>query len=653
MENIEIIVQPVETKISIDVLNANTDIDILVSNNVSVPFTESDPVFTSHVAYGILSGDIINWNTAFGWGDHSLVGYLSSVAFADLTDYPVDAVGVLTNDGVGNLSWAPGGGSEINDLTASVTWTNIPDANVPQTAVTQHQAALSITESQISDLSHFTPTSLLTDYSFTDNSTNWNTAFGWGDHAGLYMAIGQQLAITKTLVAGEFFTSYDSVTGLFTSATPSYFTPTSLLVDYGFTDNSANWDTAFGWGDWAGHTHTLTNITDITALAAELNLLDLAGLTVGWVLSADSATTASWKAPTGGGASQLSDLSDVVSATNTNRFALMANGTTGYVGRALVEADISDLGTYSTDIHANIAALNLVSGTNTGDQTSIVGITGTKAQFDTAVTDGNFMYIGDAPTSHTHPWGDITGTPTTLSGYGISDTKANFNTALSDGTFMYVGDAPTAHTHLLAAGATDVTATATELNLLDLLGLTAGWVLSADTATTASWKAPVGVSDHTLLTNIGTNTHAQIDTHIADSTIHFTQAAISITESQISDLGTYSTDIHGNIAALNLVSGTNTGDQTITLTGDVTGSGTGSFAATIATNVVSNTKLAQVATATIKGRITGGSGDVEDLTAAQVRTVISSAEDTGFAKMHVGTTAPISPATGDLWVDTN
>ena len=36
------------------------------------------------------------------------------------------------------------------------------------------------------------------------------------------------------------------------------------------------------------------------------------------------------------------------------------------------------------------------SGTNTGDQTSIVGITGTMAQFDTAVTDGNFVYQGQA-----------------------------------------------------------------------------------------------------------------------------------------------------------------------------------------------------------------------------------------------------------------
>jgi len=35
-------------------------------------------------------------------------GYLTSVAFADLSDYPADAAGVLTNDGAGNLSWGAG-----------------------------------------------------------------------------------------------------------------------------------------------------------------------------------------------------------------------------------------------------------------------------------------------------------------------------------------------------------------------------------------------------------------------------------------------------------------------------------------------------------------------------------------------------------------
>lgn len=42
--------------------------------------------------------------------------------------------------------------TEVNDLTASVTWANVPNANITQSSVTQHQAALSITESQISDL---------------------------------------------------------------------------------------------------------------------------------------------------------------------------------------------------------------------------------------------------------------------------------------------------------------------------------------------------------------------------------------------------------------------------------------------------------------------------------------------------------------------
>jgi hypothetical protein len=69
-------------------------------------------------------------------------------------------------------------------------------------------------------------------------------------------------------------------------------------------------------------------------------------------------------------------------------------------------------------------------------------------------------------------------------------------------------------------------------------------------------------------------------------------------------------------------SGTNTGDQTISLTGDVTGSGTGSFAATIANDAVTNAKLANVSTATIKGRVSASTGDPEDLTGTQATTLL-------------------------------
>jgi len=81
--------------------------------------------------------------------------------------------------------------------------------------------------------------------------------------------------------------------------------------------------------------------------------------------------------------------------TPTNRNVLVADGV-DWESRALTEADISDLGTYSTDIHSNFADLENVSGTNTGDQTDISDFTGTMAEFDTACTDGSFAYSGGA-----------------------------------------------------------------------------------------------------------------------------------------------------------------------------------------------------------------------------------------------------------------
>lgn len=62
------------------------------------------------------------------------------------------------------------------------------------------------------------------------------------------------------------------------------------------------------------------------------------------------------------------------------------------------------------------------------------------------------------------------------------------------------------------------------------------------------------------------------------------------------------------------LTGTNSGDQTITLTGEVTGSGTSSFAATIANDAVTYAKMQNVsATDKVLGRSTAGSGDVEEI----------------------------------------
>jgi len=64
------------------------------------------------------------------------------------------------------------------------------------------------------------------------------------------------------------------------------------------------------------------------------------------------------------------------------------------------------------------------------------------------------------------------------------------------------------------------------------------------------------------------------------------------------------------------------GDGSELTHGTHTGDVTGATALTIANNAVTNAKAADMATARIKGRVTAGTGDPEDLTAAQVATLI-------------------------------
>ncbi|CAB4183394.1 hypothetical protein UFOVP1439_20 [uncultured Caudovirales phage] len=76
-------------------------------------------------------------------------------------------------------------------------------------------------------------------------------------------------------------------------------------------------------------------------------------------------------------------------------------------------------------------------GSNTGDQTSIVGISGTKAQFDTAVSDGNILYVGDVTSNVTHT-GDVTGSgaltidPTAITGKTIATAVGGDYVLISD-----------------------------------------------------------------------------------------------------------------------------------------------------------------------------------------------------------------------------
>jgi len=128
-----------------------------------------------------------------------------------------------TAAGIGALT------AEVNDLTVAVTWANVPDANITASSVTQHQSALAITESQISDLqSYLTNINSLSIDELSDVDTTtaapsngqvlaWDSVNGvWAPSAAGGSGDVNQNAFASVAVSGQTTIAADTTTDTLT-----------------------------------------------------------------------------------------------------------------------------------------------------------------------------------------------------------------------------------------------------------------------------------------------------------------------------------------------------------------------------------------------------------------------------------------------------
>jgi hypothetical protein len=219
-------------------LKADGSID---SNTYLTSFTETDPIFNASPAKNITNTQISNWDTSYGWGDHSTLGYAT-------TGYVNTQIGLNTFTGAAtsitsgqisnwDISYGWGNHSIVGYVTsgyvtnALVGYATTGYVNTQIGLNTFTGAATSITSGQIS---------------------NWDISYGWGNHS----IVGY---VTSGYVNTQI--GLNTFTGAATSIT---------------SGQISNWDISYGWGNHSivgyltsyTETDTLNSITNRGNLTA-------------------------------------------------------------------------------------------------------------------------------------------------------------------------------------------------------------------------------------------------------------------------------------------------------------------------------------------------------------------------------------------------
>jgi len=441
--------------------------------------TETDPIFTASPASTITNTKITNWDTSYGWGDHSVEGYLKSETDPIFTAHAANNV---TN-------------TKITNWDTSYGWGD--------------HSVEGYLKSETDPIFTASPASTITNTKIT----NWDTSYGWGDHS----TAGYLTSFTETNTSLSLATNilkYTDEAGAVTNIDLSlYLDDTNLAKLTSGTINGATGIATFLRDDASSFTVDFSQLFDDT----NLSRIDSATFASGTLtLTRSDTSTASTVNLDGRYLQNLAtQTTDNLSEGSTNLYYTQARfnsalstksttdlseGTNLYYTDARVDARITNAGLFDGDYNSltNLPTLfNGQFGSLTGKPTTISGYGITDA------FDGDYTNLTNKPTLFDGQFSSLTNTPTTIAGYGITDALAlgtTSTTALAGDTALFDGD----YTNL--TNKPTIPAVLTDLSISDG---TNGQVLTTDGSGNFTFQA-ISAGGSTTLSGLTDTTIASV-----------------------------------------------------------------------------------------------------------------------------------------------